>query len=66
MKALRFIKQWQGYAPGTQGEFGGGVAEVLIARGVAVEVEQATLPPAAETADIKPRRKRPARKKAAE
>lgn len=61
---IRFLRAWKGYASGETTVIGGGVADVLIRRGVAVEdkqqtlVETAALEPAQQrTADATPRRR---------
>ena len=68
---IRFVKAWRGYPRGAVATMGGGVADVLLRRGVAVEdgaasavresrtIETAALEPAAtvRTADATPKRR---------
>lgn len=62
---IRFTKSWKGYAAGEITVIGGGVADTLIRRGIAVEetqqqlIETASLEPAeaVRTADATPKRR---------
>ena len=64
MPKLKFIRPWRGYAKGQTADVPGGLAQQLLAQGVAVEDNQPTLIETAavehevETADATPKRRR--------
>lgn len=64
MKRVQFIRQWTSHAPGSTAELDTPVADLLIGRSIAKEVEQAVVPGPSETADAKPRKKAKPRKQA--